>query len=106
MYGFEPDAISYKKCQRNININDFQNISLNNYGLGDKHHNVTLETIENKNRGMNKIINFQNYNAKNDLQKLLLLTLYFYRLLQNLIQISYCHHLNIFLLIYIPHIDY
>jgi FkbM family methyltransferase len=57
VYGFEPDAISYKKCQRNININDFQNISLNNYGLGDKHHNVTLETIENKNRGMNKIIN-------------------------------------------------
>ena len=61
-FGFEPDPINYKICIDNINLNKFNNISVENYGLGNKKTELNLIVETPSNRGGNRIGNNINNN--------------------------------------------
>ncbi len=55
VHGFEPDALNYQRCTENIQLNPFNNIILNNLGLGAKAGTYFIKTDTPSNRGGNKI---------------------------------------------------
>ena len=57
VYGFEPDAHNFKIATNNIKLNNFKNITLYNFGLGDKKMQSKLFIKDDNNRGMNRILN-------------------------------------------------
>lgn len=57
VHSFEPDSTNYCRFQRNLNINKFSNIILNKKGLGNKNASYKIYTLNEKNKGMNRIIN-------------------------------------------------
>ncbi|MCZ2356577.1 MAG: FkbM family methyltransferase [Bacteroidia bacterium] len=56
VYGFEPDVINYKSCFKNISLNNFSNIEVNNIGLGDSNNVFLLVVDTPTNRGGNRIV--------------------------------------------------
>ena len=55
VHGFEPDALNYRRCSENLQLNNFNNIVLNNLGLGEKAGEYFIKTNTPSNRGGNKI---------------------------------------------------
>lgn len=62
VYSFEPDPINYKSIQKNLSLNNFNNIVLNKIGLGNKSGDFKIYTVDEKNKGMNRILE----NSKNE----------------------------------------
>ncbi|NJM51941.1 MAG: FkbM family methyltransferase [Blastocatellia bacterium] len=56
VYGFEPDEKTYGKANKNIALNDFQNILLFKLGISDKTESVKLYEVDEHNFGMNRIL--------------------------------------------------
>lgn len=57
VYSFEPDPINYKTLEYNLSLNHFRNITLNKLGLGNQNGTYKIQTFDNNNKGMNRIIN-------------------------------------------------
>ncbi len=57
IHSFEPDPINYISVEKNIRINDFNNILLNPFGLGNEEGKFKIYTVDENNRGMNRIVN-------------------------------------------------
>jgi FkbM family methyltransferase len=62
VYGFEPDDFNFKICQENISLNHFNNINVENIGLGNIAGTYKLSVDTDSNRGGNRI------SFNNDLQ--------------------------------------
>lgn len=56
VYGFEPDEKNYKNVQKNISLNDFNNVRVFNFGISDKKESVKLYRVDSHNLGMNRIL--------------------------------------------------
>ena len=56
VYSFEPDPINYKTIKTNVNLNTFENIVLNNLGLGNVAGSFKIFTVDENNKGMNRIV--------------------------------------------------
>ncbi len=56
VYSFEPDPINYKALQTNLKLNNFNNISLNLIGLGNTKGKFKIHTLDESNKGMNRIV--------------------------------------------------
>jgi len=54
-YGFEPDPYNFKVCQRNLKLNDFKNIFVENVGLGKESAELFLVVDTETNRSGNRI---------------------------------------------------
>ena len=54
---FEPDPLNFKQLKKNISLNNFKNIELQNIGLGAEKSIQKLHTPTNSNRGGNRINN-------------------------------------------------
>lgn len=59
IYGFEPDPTNFLRLNKNLSLNNFQNIDVINKGIGDKKGRFSLSIIDDRNRGMNKIVKTQ-----------------------------------------------
>lgn len=57
VYGFEPDGENFKNVQKNIALNDGQNLHVFNLGVSDKKETVKLYRVDPNNLGMNRILN-------------------------------------------------
>lgn len=57
VYGFEPDETNFANAQKNIALNDFQNIHLFNLGVSEKKETHKLYRVDPNNLGMNRILN-------------------------------------------------
>lgn len=55
VYGFEPDPINFKACKENIKLNTFNNLKVENIGLGDEKGSFNLVVDTETNRGGNRI---------------------------------------------------
>lgn len=55
VFGFEPDPINYGICTKNIALNPFLNVKVDNLGLGDVKGELTLVVDTESNRGGNRI---------------------------------------------------
>jgi FkbM family methyltransferase len=56
IYAFEPNAGTFKKLRRNISLNRYANISVQNSGLGERRDTVKLYEVDDTNPGMNRIL--------------------------------------------------
>ncbi len=56
VYGFEPDGENFKKVQRNIGLNEANNLHVFNLGVSDKTETVRLYRVDPNNLGMNRIL--------------------------------------------------
>lgn len=56
VFSFEPESNNYKKLENNIKLNSFKSIVLNNIGLADKNSLLKIYNIEERNCGMNRIL--------------------------------------------------
>ena len=56
IHAFEPDPINFERLQRNSQLNTFQNLKLNNKGLGDSEGKLMMEEVSSRNKGMNRIV--------------------------------------------------
>ena len=56
VYSFEPDLENYRRLEKNLKLNKFTNITVNNFGLGNEKGIFYMKNINSKNRGMNKIV--------------------------------------------------
>lgn len=84
VHGFEPVPYNYKKVSKNISLNDFDNIILNNIALSDRDETVFFDDEElkshsglismNKNKILNskevKAITFDGYVSANNIQRI------------------------------------
>ena len=57
VYGFEPDKRNFENVQKNISLNDFNNIHVFNLGVSDKKETQKLYRVDQHNLGMNRILN-------------------------------------------------
>jgi FkbM family methyltransferase len=55
VHGFEPDAQNHRHCSENLHLNNFNNIVLNNLGLGSEAGQFYIKTNTPSNRGGNKV---------------------------------------------------
>ncbi len=55
VFGFEPDPINYEICTKNIVLNSFFNVEVDNLGLGDVLGELLLVVDTESNRGGNRI---------------------------------------------------
>lgn len=55
-YGFEPDPVNYEICTKNIALNSFLNVQVENVGLGNEKGRFTLVVDTASNRGGNRIL--------------------------------------------------
>lgn len=55
VHSFEPDPINFERLTKNIELNNFSNITSNRLGLGDINGAFELETIDENNLGMHRI---------------------------------------------------
>lgn len=56
IHSFEPDPINYKRISKNISLNTFKNIHLNNMGLGSETAKLKIIVRDEYNRGMNQLV--------------------------------------------------
>jgi FkbM family methyltransferase len=56
VYGYEPDALSFSKLERNLSLNHFSNVIINRKGLGERAAELRLVTINRHHTGMNRIL--------------------------------------------------
>jgi FkbM family methyltransferase len=56
VFSFEPDPKNYMRFSYNLSLNNFQNITLINKGIGNSIGSFTLLNTKGNNAGMNKII--------------------------------------------------
>jgi len=56
VHSFEPDPINHNSIQKNISLNNFKNIILNKIGLGNVKGSFKIHTLDQKNKGMNRIV--------------------------------------------------
>ncbi|OJJ23548.1 hypothetical protein BKI52_04065 [marine bacterium AO1-C] len=61
---FEPDPLNFQRLSKNLSLNNFQNIVLENKGLAQKSGELNLMVFEESNRGMNRIVPQGSTNAK------------------------------------------
>ncbi|HMM81112.1 MAG TPA: FkbM family methyltransferase [Pyrinomonadaceae bacterium] len=54
-YGFEPDPVNFAICVKNLGLNTFHHISVENIGLGREEGELTLVVNTESNRGMNRV---------------------------------------------------
>lgn len=54
-FGFEPDPLNFNICQKNLSLNSFENISVENLGLGNETAELFLVVDTVTNRGGNRI---------------------------------------------------
>lgn len=52
---FEPNASSFNKLKRNVDLNDFKHVEIVNKALGDAPAKLSLFTVNSHNAGMNRI---------------------------------------------------
>ncbi len=71
-YGFEPVPYLYKRAEKNISLNDFSNIILNNIALSNVEEELYFELPNNFNSGG---INMHKQAKKQDMQKVLATTI-------------------------------
>ena len=57
VFGFEPDKTNFMNAQKNISLNDFENIHVFNKGVSDKKETQKLYRVDEHNLGMNRILN-------------------------------------------------
>ena len=57
VFGFEPDSGNFYKAEKNLKLNNFDNVILINKGLGEKSEKVKLFSVNENNAGMNRILN-------------------------------------------------
>lgn len=55
IYGFEPDPVNYAKAVKNLELNTFNNIKYQNFGLGSQKGELYLKIDTPSNRGGNRI---------------------------------------------------
>ena len=55
VHGFEPDFENYKRLSKNLSLNEFENIKVNNIGLSYENGFGTSEINNIRNKGMNSI---------------------------------------------------
>lgn len=55
VFGFEPDKINFEVCQKNISLNDFENIEVAKIGLGNENKEFEMVVDTESNRGGNRI---------------------------------------------------
>jgi len=55
VYGFEPDLFNFKQAQKNILLNNFKNVTVENIGLGNEKGSFKLYIDTESNRGGNRI---------------------------------------------------
>ena len=56
VYGFEPDEINFANVQKNIELNEFGNVHVFNFGISDRRETLKLYRIDPHNLGMNRIL--------------------------------------------------
>jgi len=56
VYGFEPDEINFANVQKNIELNEFENIHVFNFGISDTRETLKLYRVDPHNLGMNRIL--------------------------------------------------
>jgi FkbM family methyltransferase len=56
VHAFEPDPKNYIRLTTNLNLNKFSNISHHKLGLGDEAGTFVIGNVDERNRGMNRII--------------------------------------------------
>ncbi len=56
VYGFEPDETNYKNAQRNITLNDLEDLHVFNIGVSDRKASEKLYRVNAHNLGMNRIL--------------------------------------------------
>lgn len=56
VHSFEPDTINFNRLKHNLDLNLFKNIRLNNYGLGDVEGEFFIENVNERNNGMNRVV--------------------------------------------------
>lgn len=61
---YEPDHTNFKRFIKNIEINNFQNISYFNLGLGNQKGEFEIEILDPNNRGMNRIVPHTNFDLQ------------------------------------------
>jgi len=60
VFSFEPDPINYRRMKKNLSLNEFSNITLNRLGLGNKSGNYRIYNVDERNQGMNRILDSSN----------------------------------------------
>jgi FkbM family methyltransferase len=56
VYGFEPDDVNFANVRKNIQLNDFENLHVFNFGISDTTASVKLYRVDPHNLGMNRIL--------------------------------------------------
>jgi len=56
VHSFEPDPANFRRLRQNASMNQFTNVFLNQNGLGDAPGAFNLSTVDEGNRGMNRIL--------------------------------------------------
>ena len=56
VYGFEPDEVNFSNVQKNIALNEFENLHVFNFGISDAPATVKLYRVDPHNLGMNRIL--------------------------------------------------
>jgi FkbM family methyltransferase len=56
VYGFEPDKETFQRLQKNISLNNFGQLEINNFGLSHKKADFGLYTFLEQNQGANRIL--------------------------------------------------
>jgi len=55
VFGFEPDPYNYVRCNENVSLNNFENVTVFPIGLSDVNAQLTMEMRTPSNRGGNRI---------------------------------------------------
>lgn len=53
--GFEPNEHNYKKCLKNISLNNFKNLRIENLALGESKFQTSIKVRDQHNQGMNRV---------------------------------------------------
>lgn len=56
VHSFEPDTYNFARITKNLSLNNFKNITLNNLGLGAEESYLKIIVRDEHNRGMNQLI--------------------------------------------------
>lgn len=53
---FEPDPVNFERLHTNLKLNHVPNVTVEQFGLGDKPGSFLISNVEEGNRGMNRIV--------------------------------------------------
>jgi len=56
VHSFEPDPTNFSRITKNLSLNNFKNIQLNNVGLGSQQAHLKMIVRDEHNRGMNQLV--------------------------------------------------